>query len=95
MAYFARIEENVVIAIHVVADSIVEDGGESAGQELLEQLHGGEYLLASPDGSLRFNRPNVGYTYDEDRDAFIPPKPSEDATLDETTCTWIVPEPSV
>jgi len=33
----------------------------------------------------------IGYTYDAARDAFIPPKPSDDATLDEATCQWIVP----
>ena len=33
----------------------------------------------------------IGYTYDPQRDAFIPPKPTPDAVLDETTCQWIVP----
>jgi hypothetical protein len=41
---------------------------------------------------FRYNYAGIGFTYDEDLDAFIPPKPSEDATLDTETFTWIVPE---
>jgi hypothetical protein len=38
---------------------------------------------------LRKNYAGVGYTYDAQRDAFIPPKPAGDGwTLDEETCTW-------
>ena len=46
--------------------------------------------------ALRKNYAGIGYTYDPLRDAFIPPKPSPDATLDEFSCTWILPtaEPS-
>ena len=42
--------------------------------------------------AFRGNYAGIGFTYDEELDAFIPPKPSEDATLDETTFTWVVPE---
>ena len=40
---------------------------------------------------LRKNHASVGYTYDEDRDAFIPPKPYASWTLNETTCLWEAP----
>ena len=44
---------------------------------------------------FRFNYAGIGWTYDETRDAFIPPKPSETATLDEETCLWVeIVEPS-
>lgn len=39
----------------------------------------------------RKNYAGIGYNYDATRDAFIPPKPSDDATLDEATCLWVVP----
>jgi hypothetical protein len=42
--------------------------------------------------AFRGNYAGIGFTYDPDLDAFIPPKPSDDATLDETTFSWIVPE---
>ena len=46
--------------------------------------------------ALRKNYAGIGYTYDEDRDAFYSPKPYASFTLDETTCYWKAPvdEPS-
>jgi hypothetical protein len=41
---------------------------------------------------FRGNYAGIGFTYDETLDAFIPPKPSEDATLDPDTFSWVVPE---
>jgi hypothetical protein len=43
--------------------------------------------------ALRFNYAGIGFTYDEDRDAFIPPKPFESWVLDEATCLWEAPLP--
>ena len=46
----------------------------------------------SGDGiPYRKNYAGVGYTYDETRDAFIPPKPYDSWTLNETSCTWQAP----
>ena len=45
--------------------------------------------------SFRYNYAGIGYTYDEARDAFIPPQPSPDCTLDEETCLWVCPEEDV
>lgn len=47
----------------------------------------------SPDQSkaLRKNFPGKGYVYDEERDAFIPPKPFDSWVLDEETCLWVAP----
>ena len=41
---------------------------------------------------FRKNYAAVGDIYDPDRDAFIPPKPTDDAILDEETCLWVIPE---
>jgi hypothetical protein len=40
---------------------------------------------------LRKNHAGIGYTYDEDRDAFIPKKPFNSWILNETTCQWEAP----
>ena len=40
---------------------------------------------------FRKNFAGVGYTYDESKDAFIPPKPFDSWTLDENSCTWVAP----
>lgn len=45
------------------------------------------------DNHFRFNYASIGYTYDEQRDAFIPPQPYASWTLDETTCQWVSPKP--
>lgn len=39
----------------------------------------------------RKNYAGVGFTYDPDRDAFIPPKPYASWLLDEQTCLWNPP----
>ena len=41
--------------------------------------------------ALRKNYPGIGWTYDEDRDAFIPPKPSASFVLNEEKCIWNPP----
>ena len=40
---------------------------------------------------LRKNHAGIGHTYDEDRDAFIAPKPYPSWILNETTCQWEAP----
>jgi len=40
---------------------------------------------------FRKNYAGIGYSYDEVRDAFIPPKPFDSWILNETTCLWKAP----
>ena len=46
---------------------------------------------ADQSKALRKNYAGIGYTYDEDRDAFIPPKPFASWVVNETTCVWEAP----
>jgi len=46
---------------------------------------------ADQSKALRFNYAGRGFTYDADRDAFIPPKPFDSWVLDEDTCLWQAP----
>ena len=65
--------------------------------------YGGVHYTTDDDGdrvpsedqtkALRFNYAGIGFTYDEERDAFIPPKPFESWVLDEDTCLWVAPVP--
>jgi len=41
--------------------------------------------------ALRYNYAGIGYSYDADRDAFIPPQPYASWVLDEDTCLWVAP----
>jgi hypothetical protein len=43
--------------------------------------------------ALRKNYAGVGYTYDSQRDAFIPPKPYASWQLNESSCIWESPTP--
>lgn len=47
----------------------------------------------SYNGNIRKNYAGIGFTYDQERDAFIAPKPFGSWVLDEQTCTWQPPFP--
>lgn len=58
--------------------------------------HGGVHYTdgePSEDQSqaFRFNYAGISFTYDADRDAFIPPQPYPSWVLDEATCLWVAP----
>jgi hypothetical protein len=97
MAHFARIDKNNIVIQVVVVDNEHEDRGQEFLAEDLNlggtwvqtsyNTFAGEHLLGGTP--LRKNYAGIGYTYDSERDAFIPPKPTNDAVLDEETCLWI------
>lgn len=96
MSHFAKLDENnVVIQVIVVDNKDTADASgvekEYIGAAYCERLLGGTWKQTSYNGNFRKNYAGLGYTYDAARDAFIPPRPSDDATLDEATCQWIVP----
>jgi hypothetical protein len=50
-------------------------------------------VQCSYTGKIRGRYPAEGDVYDEERDAFIPPKPFDSWVLDEATCLWVAPIP--
>lgn len=87
MAHFAEIDDkNVVLRVLAVSND-----QEHRGQEFLaDDLGlGGTWIQTSYNNRIRKNYAGIGYTYDPDRDAFIPPKPDGDYVLDEITCRWV------
>jgi hypothetical protein len=110
MAHFAEIGlNNKVIRVVVINDKVLLDSKnniqESLGKEFLQNTLGGYWVQCSyntwhgqhKNGGTPFrkNYPGGGYTYDEDRDAFIPPKNKKFPSwvLDEESCTWVPPIP--
>jgi len=109
MASFAKIGLNskVIEVLSVVNEVLHDSNGveqESIGIDFLTKLtgypvwkqtsyntHGGVH--SSGGTPLRKNHAGIGYTYDEDRDAFIPKKPFNSWVLNETTCLWESPIP--
>jgi hypothetical protein len=86
MAHWAEIDDkNFVLRVTVGSNDEPDEGY----QWLIDNL-GGTWVKTSYNGTIRKNFAGIGYTYDEIRDAFIPPKPEEDNwELDEETCRWI------
>jgi hypothetical protein len=95
MAHFAQLENNIVKQVIVVSnqDILDENGQESEqkGIDFCSNLLGGTWKQTSYNAKIRKNYAGIGYTYDEGRDAFIPPKPFNSWLLDEDTCQWKAP----
>ena len=91
MAYFAQLDEsNIVTNVLVVPDDQVHRGQEFLANDL---GLGGTWIETSDTGAIRYNYAAIGYTYDADRDAFIPPQPEPNFVLNEETCQWEEPTP--
>lgn len=98
MSHFAKLDENNVV-VFVTRGRQEDDGKE---QELSDRT-GDRYVQTSYNTQggvhinggtpFRKNYAGIGYTYDPNRDAFIPPKPFESWTLNEDTCLWESPFP--
>jgi hypothetical protein len=96
MAHFAELDSNNVVKQVIVvsnADTSTAQGEEkeSIGIAFCERLLGGTWVKTSYNAKIRKNYAGIGYTYDKDRDAFIPPKPYASWVLNETTCLWNSP----
>ena len=98
MAHYAKIDNTGAVTQVIVAeaDFIATLPDKDMWKQTSYNTRGGVHYdpaTGSPSEdqtkALRFNYAGIGYTYDPQRDAFIPPKPHEDAVLDETTCLWI------
>jgi hypothetical protein len=97
MAHFCQLDENnVVTQVIVVANSDTADASgvekEHIGAAFCEKLLGGTWKQTSLQRlTFRKNYAGLGYTYDSDRDAFVPPKPFTSWLLNETTAQWDAP----
>ncbi len=102
MAHFAKLGiGNKVERVEAVHNNVATT--EQAGVDFLNSLYGtndvwkqtsyntikGEHLLGGTP--FRKNFAGINWRYDQTRDAFIPPKPFESWTLNETTCQWEAP----
>ena len=100
MAHFAQLDDNnIVTQVIVVDNSKLEDSNgveqEAIGIAFCTNLFGADtrWKQTSYNNNIRKNYAGIGYTYDADRDAFIPPQPYASWILNETTCQWEAPVP--
>jgi hypothetical protein len=107
MASFAKIGLNAkVIEVISVNNDVIKDSSgverEELGIQFLNELTGWPIWKQTSyntkagihnNGGIPFrkNHAGIGYTYDEDRDAFIPKKPYNSWILNEQTCLWEPP----
>lgn len=98
MSHFAKLDaNNVVIAVfhgRDEDDGLEEELSARTGdvyKQTSYNTHGGIHVLGGTP--FRKNYAGIGYTYDETRDAFIPPKPFPSWILNENTCLWESPVP--
>ena len=96
MANFAKIGlNNKVIEVVSLHDNETKDSNgiysENLGIKFLTDMTGWAVWKQTFEDGTRKNGAAKNYTYDEDKDAFIPPKPFASWTLNETICQWQPP----
>jgi hypothetical protein len=99
MAHFAKLNENNIVVQVIPAGDEYEENGE----QLYAEIAGGVWKRTSYNtvGGVhtgggtpyRKNYAGIGHTYDEQRDAFIPPQPYPSWLLNEQSCLWEAPMP--
>ena len=86
MTFFAELDNTLTVV------QVLNGRAEDDGKELDVCASSGKtYRQTYSDGSKRKNFAGKGYTYDKEKDAFIPPKPYTSWTLNDTTCQWEPP----
>jgi len=85
VSHWAEINnDNKVIRVTVGDNN--DPNGDEGYQWLIDNL-GGTWIKTSYNGNIRFNYAGIGYTYDEVRDGFIPPKCHDEAVVNDK-CLW-------
>ena len=88
MAHFAKVCDGIVTQVIVAEQEFFDTFVDTSPGEWIQtsyNTHGGQHPEGRP---LRKNFAGIGFTYDREKDAFIPPKPEGDWTLNEETCLW-------
>jgi hypothetical protein len=93
MAHYAFLNENNVVTEVIVGVDETELIEGKDPETWYGEFRGQRCLRTSYNSSIRKNYAGIGYFYDAERDAFIPPKPHESWILDEETCQWAAPLP--
>ena len=106
MTHMARVIDGIVVSVHsrtqeynstqpnaseFIQTSYNVQGGvyydTTTGLPVENQLE----VISEQDGRQRKNYAGIGYSYNEELDAFIPPKPYDSWTLNENTALWDAP----
>jgi hypothetical protein len=94
MAHFAKVNNGIVEQVIVAEPEFFDTFVDTSPGRWIQtsyNTHGGVHKLGGTP--LRKNYAGIGYTYDAQKDAFIPPKLYNSWTLNETSCLWEPPTP--
>lgn len=88
MAHYAFLDENNIVTEVIVGidESELIEGKDT--ETWYGEFRGQKCVRTSYSSSIRFHFAGIGFTYNEELDAFISPKCHEEAVLDESTCLW-------
>jgi len=109
MAHFAKVQNGVVTQVIVAEPEFFDTFVDTSPGKWIKtsyNIRGGVYydpatnqpaadqsVINGDEARERKNYAGVGFTYDTERDAFIPPKPFDSWVLDEDSCLWQAPVP--
>lgn len=98
MAHFAKIINNIVEEIIAISDNDCCGGvfpdSEICGQNFIKKLGlDGTWKQTSYNNNFRKKYAGIGFTYDEEQDIFISPKPFDSWIFDDNEQDWVAPIP--
>ena len=91
MGHYAFLDENNIVTEVIVGIDETELIEGKDPETWYGEFRGQRCVRTSYNNNIRYNYAGIGFTYDEERDAFIPPKPFDSWVLDEATCRWTAP----
>ena len=84
MTHYAKVQDGIVTQVIVAEPEFFNTFVDSSA---------GEWIQTSYTGSIRKNYAGIGFTYNTELDAFIPPQTYASWILNKDTCTWEAPVP--
>jgi len=107
MSHYAKVQDGIVTRVIVAEPQFFDTFVDSSPGKWIKtsyNIRGGVYydpatnqpaadqsIIEGDEARQRKNYAGIGFTYDKDRDAFIPPKPYDSWVLNEETCLWEAP----
>lgn len=91
MAHYAFLDENNIVTEVIVGIDETELIEGKDPEVWYGEFRGQVCKRTSYNGNIRKNYAGIGFIYDEEKDAFIPPKPYSSWILNEDTCQWEPP----
>lgn len=90
--HYAKVTDNIVVQVIVAENSFFDAFVDDTPGEWIQTSYNTTGGVHNNGGTpLRKNFAGIGFTYDEVRDAFIPPKMFESWVLNEDSCLWFAP----